>query len=278
MLKALKDDCFGMASQIAYNALFSLFPGLLLIASLFGIFSNADIIEKIAKLLEYFAPPSIVQLVTKNAYDLIQSRPESWFTLGLVLTLWVASNVVTTTINALNRIYEVTESRSFWRTRLIAMGLVIGYGFTIIIAFQLIMFGRHLGRMVEELLNLDVTFSLLVDIFRWPIVFAFIVTATLIIYHIAPNIALKWRHVIPGTVFFTVLWMFITALFSLYVERFGKYNLTYGAIGTIIILMTWLYLTALILLLGGELNSEIYLNRRKDPFRKEGKEGDERRF
>ena len=160
------------------------------------------------------------------------------------------------------------ESRPIWRTRLIAIELIVGCGFTIIIAFQLMIFGVHLARLIENLLNLNIALSLIVAIFRWPVVFASIVAATMVIYRIAPNISLKWRHVAPGALFFTSLWMLITTLFSFYVETFGRYNITYGAIGGVIVLMTWMYLTALALLLGGELNSEVYkmlVIEKKDP-------------
>jgi membrane protein len=85
----------------------------------------------------------------------------------------------------------------------------------------------------------------------------------MILYSVAPNVKLTIKQVILGAVTATVGWQVISVLFSTYVSNFGNFTATYGSIGGVIILMLWFFLTGIMLVIGGEINATLYLQKKK---------------
>jgi membrane protein len=151
----------------------------------------------------------------------------------------------------------VRESRPFWKVWGIALLLVIGLSVLIVIGTVLLVFGPQLGGLIAERVGLDHAFTIGWNILRWPLSLFFLIFAIANIYYFAPDVEQEWKWITPGSISAIIVWILSSLGFSYYVSNFGSYNKIYGSIGTIIVLMTWMYLLGFVILVGGEMNSEI---------------------
>lgn len=253
-------DVFGMAAQLAYFFLLSLFPFLLFIINLIAYFpiDRGLIIETIAT----FAPEQVMNLIETNLGALTQQNG-GLLSIGIIGTLWAASNGVNAITRAFNRSYHIENDRSFVTSRLIAILLTIGMVFIIILALLLPVFGRMIGVYVFSIFGVTSGFIEVWDTLRWVISSAIFFIVLLCLYKLAPYKRIAFREVIWGTVFATVSWQLVSWGFSFYVNNLGNYSTTYGSLGAVIVLMLWFYLFGIIIILGGVLNAFIQDQRKR---------------
>jgi membrane protein len=158
----------------------------------------------------------------------------------------------------LNVAYDVTETRSWWKKRLVAVGLTIALSVLIIGALILVIAGGRIADGLAGSFGLGAAFAIAWNIIQWPIVLACLILAFALIYYLAPDIRDQaWKWLTPGAVLGVVLWLAVSFALRLYLHYFDSYSKTYGSIGAVIVLMLWLYLTGAAILVGGEVNSEI---------------------
>ena len=149
----------------------------------------------------------------------------------------------------------MTEPRNWWSKYIISFLLLFWFGIVILVCFNAIVFGETLAGVAE------VNFQLTIPLQRWvaalnlPFTAIVLVGMALVLYLLTPENYLTIRQALPGAIFFSVGWITVTKLFQLYVARYSRYDATYLALASIIILLTWMYLTCLFLLLGGKLNA-----------------------
>jgi membrane protein len=160
-------------------------------------------------------------------------------------------------MKAMNRAYDVEESRSFWKKYLIAIGLTLLAGTFVIGAFMLLVGGQFLASRGAEALGLRGVWETVLNLIRWPVALALVMVAMAFLYWAAPNIDLPFKWITPGAVVFTIVWVVATLLFGWYVSAIGNYNATYGALGGVVVLLLWFYITSFIMLLGAELNAVV---------------------
>jgi membrane protein len=159
---------------------------------------------------------------------------------------------------ALNIAYDVTESRPWWKQRLIAVALTIALSVVIISALVLLLFGGRLADYCAANYGFGEAFKITFKILQWPIVLGFMLLAFALIYYLAPDLHEQdWAWVTPGSVVGVGLWLLVSFGFRVYLHYFDSYSKTYGTLGAVIVLMLWLYLTGAAILIGGEVNSEI---------------------
>jgi membrane protein len=159
------------------------------------------------------------------------------------------------TINTLNTVYNVKETRPFWKIGGIAVLLTIGAAMFAISSMALILAGENLSQRIAEAVGLNWLASHGWTMLQWPVAFLLMLLATSLIYYWGPNIKHKWHWLLPGSVLAVFLWVVISLGFKLYVENLMYYNLVYGSITGVIVLMIWLYISGMVLLIGGELNA-----------------------
>ena len=174
---------------------------------------------------------------------------------GLVAALWAASGGMGSTMKAMNRAYDVEETRPFWKRTALSVGLTILTGSFFIGAFVLAVVGQALESTVAEALALGSELRAALVVGRFVIAVALLALAIALLYWAAPNAKLPFKWLTPGSVLFVVCWIIGSLAFGWYVSNFGSYNATYGTLGGVVVLMIWFYLTALILLAGAELNA-----------------------
>lgn len=246
------NDIFGLAAQLAYFFLLSLFPLLLFLVTLLPYLPITQ--EDILGVIRDFAPGESMQLIETNINQLSQKNGKL-LSFGIIATIWSASNGINAIVKALNSAYEVEESRPFLIARGMAILFTFAMLFVFVVALLLPVFGKLIGIYLFAKFGLSDEFMSIWNTLRWLVssIILFIVFTGL--YWIAPNKKLKCITVVPGAIFATFGWILSSLAFSYYVTNFGNYSATYGSIGAIIVLMIWFYLTGVIIIIGGEINA-----------------------
>jgi membrane protein len=256
----LNDNVLGLAAQAAYNAFFSIFPFFLFAAPLLSLFGDkARTFSWLMNQLATVVPAEAIALVQSVVKDVVFSKnAPGLVSVGAVLALWSGSAVFGALINTLNTAYDVTETRPWWKRVLIQLASVLLMGLLVGVASIVMLAGPEIAKTVGAKLHLDRFFVLAWTILQYPIAIGMIVLAFYLIYRYLPNIKQNPKQILVGASVATVLWLLVTWLFRIYVTDFATYNKTYGTIGGVIVLLTWMYLTMIVLLAGGELNSELH--------------------
>ncbi|WP_017754412.1 YihY/virulence factor BrkB family protein [Calidifontibacillus oryziterrae] len=253
------DEVIGLSAQLAYFFLLSLFPFLLFLITLIGFLPISQ--DDVLSLVHRYAPGDTIKLIETNLAMILEKKRGGLLSFGVIATIWSASNGVNAIIRAMNRAYDVTESRTFFVSRLMAIFLTFGMIFVIIVALLLQVFGEAIGLFIIKHLEMANTFMIIWDTFRIITSFFVMVSILAVLYFLAPNKRLRFKEVWTGAVVATIGWQLVSFAFSYFVTNFGNYSATYGSLGGIIVLMIWFYLSAMIIILGGELNAILRMNR-----------------
>lgn len=241
-----------LAAAQAYYYLLAIIP--LLITS-FAVLPYFQMdVNEVMSFLNRTLPSGIAEIFEENIISLIQTPKGGLLTIGIIGTLWAASNGVVAFIRSANEAYDVEETRSFIKVRATAIFLTLGLVLAFVVALLLPVFGNVIISFLEPLLNMTSASVIILQVVRWIISILVISGILLVLYRFAPNVNLSFMHIIPGAVAASVLWLTISFGFSFYVSNFGNYSATYGSLGGMIILMIWFYLTGMILMVGAEIN------------------------
>ncbi|WP_347862842.1 YihY/virulence factor BrkB family protein [Salimicrobium sp. PL1-032A] len=246
------DDVPVLASSQAYYYLLAIFPMLILILSLLPYFSIDS--DRVMSFISTNFPGDTAEIFRENIVSVVEEPSGGLLTFGILATIWSASNGINAFIKASNIAYNVEETRSFLKVRLISIALTFGMIIAIIVAIMLPVFGDVIINFFQELLRLPDSTVVVFQVLRWVISITVMTLVLMGLYHIAPNKNIPFRSIIPGAIATTLLWQLISLLFSFYISNFGNYSATYGSLGGIIILMLWFFLTGVILMIGAEIN------------------------
>ncbi len=252
-----EDDCLGWAGELAFFWFLALFPALLFVVALASSLPVQHLIDVVVGSLARMAPGDVLVLVREQLLQIAQGPPRGLLTLSLLGALWSSSSAMTAIIDTLNQAYHVREGRSWWRVRLIAVGLTVVLIAFALIAVALVMIGPTLAQSLEDRLDVPRRFAWLWAIAQWPLVFGLMVTALGWVYYFAPDVRRRWAWITPGSVAATLLWILASLGFKWYASHFGEYQKTYGAIGGVIVALLWLYASGLAILIGAELNAAV---------------------
>ena len=251
----MKDDCMGLAQEVAYSSLLAFFPA---IAALLGLLGLLHLYDQVQTLLASVAPHGVIHFIEGLQKDSKGGASVVALAVGLAGAIWAASGAMGSVIKAVNRAYDCKESRPFWKVRLIAIELVVATAVTTLGILVLIVFGAPLGQAIANKAHLGAAFTLLWAVLRWPVTFAAILIFFALVYYLAPNVEQRsWKWITPGSLVGGLLWLALSGLFALYATFAGSYSKTYGTLASGIILLLWLNYSAWSLLFGAELNSEL---------------------
>jgi len=254
------DKVIDRAAILTFYFQLSLFPLLLFLTSLLGLFAQygSDLRADLLSYLSSIAPRSASALIYTTLDEITEGSSGGKLSFGLLLALWTATSGMVAIIEALNAAYHVKEARVWWKRRLVALALTISLAVLIITALALVINGEQIGVAIAGSVGLGNAFTTVWDVLQWFIVIAFVFTAFTLIYYFAPNRReQKLRWVIPGVAVGVALWFLASFAFRFYLRYFNRYSAIYGSLGAVIILMLWFYLTGISILIGGEVNSEI---------------------
>jgi membrane protein len=255
-----EDDLFGRASELAYNFLLALFPLLLFMLTLFGLFASRSN-ELQSSLLSYFAdflPPSAFQLLKAITIEMAANATSGKLTFGIVLTLWFASGGMSSMISTLDAVYHVRESRGWLWGRVIALGLTIAILTLLMTSLFIVLVGGHFSDWIAIKLHLTSIILIVWKVLQWVSVVLFLTLSFALIYYFGPSLEQRrWHWMTPGSIFGAFLWLAASAGLRVYLHFFNTYTATYGSLAAIMILLVWLYVTGLSFLIGGEINAQI---------------------
>jgi membrane protein len=199
-----------------------------------------------------------MELVRDTLDDVVSHRSGGLLSFGLIGSLWAASSGVGSLMNALNKAYDAIETRSFWKRRLVAHGLTLALALMVVSGSLLIMFGHLLGGWLPGGLKTSAMLALISSIIGYLTGFGFLLAGIALLYYFGPNITGRKKRVKLGALFASTGIVIGSLLFSLYLRVAPSASATYGGLGAVVTLMLWLYLTGLMLLVGGEINSEVH--------------------
>ena len=258
--EVLDDGLPGLAAQTAYYFFFSLFPLFLFLTPLLGVVGDERktfgfIMEKLAGAIPTDAFTLVSNVVRQVVFD---PDAPGIASVGALLAIWSGSNIFSALMDALNKAYDVKETRPWWKKKLISVAAVLVSGVILVTATLVLVGGEDIVDMVGGWIGLGEQGKTLWAFLQLPLALFMLVGLAWAQYLILPNLRQSKRHALVGALFTTLLWVIVTLLFRLYVQNFGNYNKTYGAFGGVIVLLTWMYLSMLVLLAGGELASELH--------------------
>jgi len=257
----IENDVFGQAAELAFYFLFSLFPLVLIMMTLFGLFASQRI-ELQNRLLSYSAdllPPAAFQLLRNLIRELATHASGGKLTLGIVSALWGVSGGVNAMIKSLNRAYRVRETRSWFKVRALALGLSALISVLLLTALFMALAGNYFVDWAGKGLQLQPVFVFIWKIIQWPAAIFFITISCTLIYYCGPNLKerRRWTWLTPGSAFSALVWLGASFGFRMYLHFFNGYSASYGSLGAVMILLIWLYVTGLAYLIGGEINAVI---------------------
>jgi membrane protein len=250
-----EDDVFGIAAQLAYYFLLALFPLLIFLTSAVGFLP--DVQDSLINALARVAPPEALKLVRDTLADVVSHRSGELLSFGLIASLWSASSGMASLMDALNRAHDVEETRPFWKRRLKAIALTLAMALLVTGGSLLIMVGHRLGDWLEQAFAISAALALASTVLSYLTGFALMLIGIEALYYFGPDIKREQRRVVPGALFASMGIVIGSLLFSFYVRVGPSASATYGSLGAVVTLMLWLYLVGLLLLIGGEINSEV---------------------
>jgi membrane protein len=265
------DETTGLAAQMAYLLLFALAPGLLFLWHLLGLFgTDPTKLHQMFVILQSFMPPDPkVQdiLDTAMASVVVTGSSGLLANVGIVLGIYFGTIFIATISRALSHTHGVREDPHWWSKYIISFFMLFWFGIVILFCFNAIVFGEKLAGIAEVNLQLGVPLQAWIATLNLPFTALALVFLALTLYLLTPENYLTLRQALPGAIFFSLGWILATKLFQYYVARYDRYNPTYLALASIIVLLTWMYLTCLLLLLGGKLNA--ILRRERERMRRD---------
>ncbi|NIX75155.1 YihY/virulence factor BrkB family protein [Microvirga terricola] len=259
----LRHDAWAIASHIALSMLTSLFPFLILLTAVAGLFGSASLADNAAEIILEAWPKEIAEPIAGEIHRILTERQGGVFTLGLVLALYFSSSGVESLRVGLNRAYGVRETRAWWLTRLESIAFVIGGAFVMLALAFLLVLGPFVWRALLRWVPALQTFGGVIDFLRIGIATLVSVVGLLAAHKFIPAGQRTFRSVLPGVGVTLVLWLLGGLGFSWYLEFFpAAYASTYGGLATAMVVLIFLYTLGAIFLFGGELNGTIIAARR----------------
>ncbi len=262
--ESMNDNLGVMAAGCAFYGLLALFPALSILVSIYALVADPATAEQQLQAVQSVLPEAAYTMIAGRIHELagLPSGGVSWrILIGLLIALWSASNGTKALMSTLNVAYEEDEKRSFLRFNLVAILFTIGGIIGIMVGLAVIL----VVPAIVGLLSLGFATGILIRAVSFALVIVFLIASLAVVYRLGPSRReAKWRWISPGSIAASVVWVVASIGFSFYVSNFGSYNVTYGSLGAVVIVLLWLWISAYVVLFGAELNAELELQTAQD--------------
>ena len=255
-----KDQCPDLAAALTYYAVLSIFPALLALVSLLGIFGDAKkTTSALMEIVQGFAPGDTVDAIRQPIEQLSSSSAAGLtLVLGILTALWSASGYVGAFGRAMNRIYEIDEGRPFIKLRGTMLAVTIAAVLIVLVLSAMLVLSGPVADAVGNSIGLGGAVLTAWNILKWPVILLLVILAIAILYYATPNVKQpKFRWMSLGSAIALVIFLLASLAFAFYVANFNSYEKTYGAIGGVIISLLWLWILNMSLLFGAEFDAEM---------------------
>ncbi len=252
-----EDEILDRAAGLSYYFSFAIVPTLLFLAALIGLLPLPDLMSQLLRYTDRMLPHDAASLLRKTLAEVVSGASGGLVSIGVFAALWAASSGMVSMMTALNVVYRGRDGRGWWKTRLVAIGLTVGFSLFTLTALLLLVFGGRIGETVAGAIGVGPIFTILWRLLQWPAAIGLVLTGLALVYWLAPAAGRDWHWITPGSTFALLAWFVMSSGLRVYVAHLGNYNATYGSIGGVILLMLWLYLSAVALLVGAEIDAAI---------------------
>jgi membrane protein len=254
-----EDNVLGISAQVAYNFFFSLFPLFLFVAPMLSLLGDKrQIVTDLLNRLSAVVPPAAFTLLSTVINDVVfaQNAP-GLISIGAVFAAWSGSNIFTAFESALNTAYDVKEKRPWWKQRLLALAVLIGWGIVMTLVTAILLAGDTIVHYAQTKLGAGSVALQIWSVLQFPLAVVLLVAFLYLMYWLLPYIKMDKRQILVGSIVAAALFGIVTLLFRLYIQHFPP-NATYGTVGAVMVLLGWMYFVSVVILVGGELNSELH--------------------
>lgn len=259
----VENDFFGMASEMGFMLCIGICPFMLFLTALFGWIGKHYFMNPIFIFMQNIAPSDALNVINTVLNEVFfVSKGGLIAVLGFAITLFLSTNTVAIVAKGLNRAYKVKETRNFIYSRLLALVMVLVNTLVLFLSITLIVFGKVIVKFLISYIGMTEHLGNIMLFIRWPIAFLTLFILAYLSYYILPDLSgherLRRHSALPGTIFFCISWLLGSWLFSIYINNLHTYNFIYGTIAGFAIMMMWMYYTSILILIGGEINSQLY--------------------
>jgi membrane protein len=251
-----KHHTLQIAAALSYHFVLSLFPALIFLSAIVAYLPLPDLFGQAVNLMGRFVPPDSMGVIKRVLADVITPNRGAFLSFGFLGTLWAASGGFAAAMEALNIAYDVEETRPFWKTRPLAIGLTLLIGAPLLLALAIMIVGPQFGQWLAGKSHVSWLFAVVWPYLYWTLTVAFTVLAVEALYFLAPNVRQRFLATLPGALLAVGCWIGLSYLLGIYFRRFANLNKTYGTLGAAIAVMVWLHWTGFAMLVGAELNAE----------------------
>ncbi len=258
-------DMATYAAALAYQALFSMFPFLLFLIALLGFINREDFFTWMLDQAQAAFPADVFTRFETIINEIRHNSAGGLLSFGIIAALWSASGGMRALMNALNKAYEVEETRAAWKRYALSVVYTLIVAVLLVAGAALMLMGPDAIKWAADQIGLGSVFVTLWTWLRYPVLVVLLMIAAALLYFAAPNVSQPFKLITPGAVVAVLLWVLASLGFSLYVSSFSNYNATYGSIGGVIVALTYFFISAAVLLLGAEINAEVYRRRLGTP-------------
>ncbi len=248
-----KNHTMAFAAALSYYFVLALFPFLIFLSAVVAYLPLPDFFSQVTGLIARVVPAASMGLLRNLMKDTILSRHGRLLTFGILFTLWSASSGFTALIEALNTAYGVSETRRYWKTRSLAIGLTFSVGFLLVIALGLLVVGPSLNSWLTETFGMGSLWRYV----RWSVAIGCTVLAVELLYFVAPNVKHGFVSTLPGALIAVGGWIGLSYLLGIYFQDFSAYSKGYGSLGVALAFSIWLYWTGFVILIGAQFNSDV---------------------
>lgn len=259
-----RDQCTDLAAALTYYAVLAIFPAMLALVSLLGVFGQGQsTTDALLDIVRQLGQGSAADALQGPIEQVTQTRAAGLaFIVGILGAIWSASGYVGAFGRAMNRIYQIDEGRPVWKLR--PLQLVLTLAGIILVALVLIglVVSGSLAESIGDVIGLGDTAVTAWNIAKWPVMLAIVIALVAVLYYATPNVKQpKFRWMSVGAAIAILTWLVASVAFGFYVANFGSYNQTYGSLAGVIVFLLWLWLTNLALLFGAEVDAELERSR-----------------
>lgn len=254
-----RHDLSGQSAVLAFSHLFSLFPFLLCLSGLIGIFGQStDLIPWVMKRIELYFPPETLPVIEETFEGIARGYAPQVLTVGFIALIYLISRTYIRLMKGLSVAFDSPRRRNIIWANILGFIMAVVSLAAVLVAFNFVVIGK---RWMDQLLaaaRITGFWRFFGTYLRFPFAFLLIFLVVLLIYRVCPTRKIPLGRLWFGAIFFTVVWVVMTRAFGIYLTFFNRYNLIYGTLGGLMILMAWFYMSSFLLLLGAEIAAAVH--------------------
>jgi membrane protein len=246
-----------VAAALSYYFVLAIFPALIFLSAVMSSVPLPDLFGHVIDLMGRLLPADTMRVVESVLLSVLTSGRSAWLPISIIAVTWITSAAFDALIEALDIAYDVTDTRPFWKTRFLAVGLSAVTSVLVISAFSVMILGPRFAEWLAARLHLSSVFVVVWPALHWTLAVTFTVLAVELIYYTAPNVRQRFVATLPGAIVTVTCCLFLSYLLGIYFKHFADFNRIYGTLGGFVAFMTWLYWNFFVLMVGAELNAEL---------------------